>query len=50
MKKVFKVIGQLGGKADAAVLAGRFDVAAETRPDVAEAYHAAVARLAKKKA
>ena len=50
MKKVFKAIGQLGGKADAAVLARRFDVAAETRPDVAEAYHAAVARLAKKKA
>jgi len=50
MKKIFKAIGQLGAKADAAVLASRFDVAAETRPDVSEAYHAAVARLGKKKA
>lgn len=50
MKKIFKAIGQLGGKADAAVLASRFDVTAETRPDVAEAYHAAAARLGKKKA
>lgn len=50
MKKIFKAIGQLGSKADAAVLPSRFDVAAETRPDVADAYHAAVARLAKKKA
>lgn len=49
MKKIFKAIGQLGAKADAAVLASRFDVAAEVRPDVAEAYHAAVARLGKKK-
>jgi hypothetical protein len=45
-----KAIGQLGGKTDAALLASRFDVAAETRPDVAEAYHAAAARLGKKKA
>jgi len=50
MKKIFKAIGQLGSKADAAVLAHHFDAAAETRPDVADAYHAAVARLAKKKA
>lgn len=50
MKKIFKAIGQLGSKADAAVLTSRFNVAAETRPDVANAYHAAVARLAKKKA
>ena len=50
MKKTFKTIGQLGSKADAAALPSRFDVAAETRPDVINAYHAAVARRAKKKA
>ncbi|MDP2770696.1 MAG: hypothetical protein Q8O81_12790 [Giesbergeria sp.] len=50
MKKVFKAIGQLGAKADAAVLASRFDVAAEARPDVVDAYHDAVVRLGKKKA
>lgn len=49
MKKIFKAIGQLGGRGDAAVLASRFDVAAETRPDVASAYEAAMARLGKKK-
>lgn len=49
MKKVFKAIGQLGAKADAPVLASRFDIAAEARPDVAEAYRATVARLDKKK-
>ncbi|EJE53130.1 hypothetical protein PMI14_02204 [Acidovorax sp. CF316] len=50
MKKVFKAIGQLGSKADAAVLASRFDAAAEARADVLEAYEATLARLAKKKA
>jgi hypothetical protein len=50
LKKIFKAIGQLGGKADAALLASRFDVSAETRPDVAEACKAALARLQKKKA
>lgn len=49
MKKIFKAIGQVGGKADAGVLARRFDVAAETRLDVTEAYQAAMARLGKKK-
>ena len=33
----------------AAMLARRFDVAAETRPDVASAYQATMARLGKKK-
>lgn len=50
MKKIFKAIAQLGGKADAAVLASRYDVAAETRPDVVAAYEATLARLGKKKA
>ena len=50
MKKVFKAIGQLGGKADAALLASRFDVTAEARPDVLDAYEAAFSRLAKKRA
>ncbi len=49
MKKAFKAIGQLGSKADAAVLASRFDVSAEMRTGVADAYHGAIARLAKKK-
>ncbi|MFN4121193.1 leucine-rich repeat domain-containing protein [Acidovorax sp.] len=49
MKKIFKAIGQLGSAADAALLAGRFDVSAELRPDVADAYHATVARLQKSK-
>lgn len=49
MKKIFKAIGQLGNKADAAVLASRFDVTQETRPDVAQAYEATLARLGKKK-
>ena len=49
MKKIFKAIGQLGSKADAAVLASRFNAAAESRPDVLQAYEAAVARLEKKK-
>ena len=49
MKKIFKAIGQLGGRGDAAVLARRFDVAAETRPDVASVYQATMARLGKKK-
>lgn len=49
MKKVFKAIGQLGTRADAAVLAGRFDVSAEARTDVAEAYEAALKKLEKKK-
>ena len=50
MKKIFKAIGQLGVKADAAVLASRFDAMVETRPDVALAYQAAATRLSKKKA
>lgn len=50
MKKIFKAIGQLGSKADAAVLASRFNAATEARADVLEAYEATVARLAKKKA
>lgn len=50
MKKIFKAIGQLGSKSDAAVLASRFDAAAETRPEVLQAYEAALARLEKKKA
>ena len=49
MKKIFKAIGQLGSKADAAVLASRFDVSAEARPDVAEAYEATMKKLGKKK-
>ena len=49
MKKIFKAIGQLGTKADAAALASRFDVSAETRPDVADAYEAAMKKLGKKK-
>lgn len=49
MKKIFKAIGQLGSAADLALLAGRFDVSAEVRPDVADAYHATVARLQKSK-
>lgn len=36
-----KAIGQLSGKTDAALLTSRFDMAAETRPDVAEVCHAA---------
>ncbi|WP_162240454.1 MULTISPECIES: leucine-rich repeat domain-containing protein [unclassified Acidovorax] len=48
MKRIFKAIGQLGSKADAAVLASRFDAAAEDRPDVLQAYEAALARLEKK--
>ena len=50
MKKIFKAIAQLGGKADAAVLASRFNAAAEARPDVQQAYEATLARLEKKKA
>ncbi|MCZ8091996.1 MAG: leucine-rich repeat domain-containing protein [Acidovorax sp.] len=50
MKKIFKAIGQLGRKADAAVLASRFNAAAEERPDVLLAYEATLARLEKKKA
>lgn len=50
MKKIFKAIGQLGSKADATVLASRFDVAAENRADVVAAYDATMARLDKKKA
>jgi hypothetical protein len=49
MKKVFKAIGQLGAKADAAVLASRFDVSAETRTDVAQACEATIRKLEKKK-
>jgi hypothetical protein len=50
MKKIFKAVGQLGGKADAVLLPRQFNAAAETRPDVVAAYDAAVARLEKKKA
>ncbi|MCZ8091992.1 MAG: leucine-rich repeat domain-containing protein [Acidovorax sp.] len=49
MKKIFKAIGQLGTKADAAVLASRFDVSAETRADVVEAFEATLKKLEKKK-
>lgn len=49
MKKIFKAIGQLGSAADADLLVSRFDVVAEARPDVAEAFNAAMARLEKKK-
>lgn len=49
MKKVFKAIGQLGTKADAALLASRFNVTTETRADVAEAYEATLKKLEKKK-
>ncbi len=49
MKKIFKAIGQLGTKADAAVMASRFDVSAEARTDVAEAYEATLKKLEKKK-
>ena len=49
VKKAFKAIGQLGTKADAAVLAGRFDVSAETRADVVEAFEATLKKLEKKK-
>lgn len=49
MKKIFKAIGQLGSAADEALLAGRFDVSAESRPDVADAHRATVARLQKSK-
>lgn len=50
MKKLFKAIGQLGRKSDAALLANQFNVADEGRQDVAAAYQAAIARLSKKKA
>lgn len=50
MKKTFKAIGQLGTRADAALLTSRFDVAAEARPDVAEACLATLKKLEKKKA
>lgn len=49
MKKIFKAVGQLGSKADASVLASRFDVAQEVRPDVVEAYQATMRKLEKKK-
>lgn len=48
VKKIFKVVSRLGQYADAAVLANRFDVAAETRPDVIDAYETAIVRLRKK--
>lgn len=50
MKKIFKAVGQLGSRADAALLASRFDAAAEARPDVAEACLATLKKLEKKKA
>lgn len=50
MKKIFKAIGQLGSKADAAVLASRFDAATDDRPDVVQAYEATLERLGRKKA
>lgn len=50
MKKIFKAIGQLGTRADAEVLASRFDARAEARPDVFKAYQDAMVRLGKKKA
>lgn len=49
MKKIFKAVGQLGSKADATLLASQFNVASETRPDVAAAYEATMVRLGKKK-
>ncbi len=49
MKKIFKAVGQLGCRADAALLASQFNVADEARPDVATAYQAAMVRLLKKK-
>lgn len=49
MKRIFKAIGQLGSKADAALLASRFDASAEDRPDVLQAFEAALARWEKKK-
>lgn len=49
MKKIFKAVSQLGTRDDAALLASRFNVANEARPDVVAAYEAAVARLEKKK-
>ncbi len=50
MKKIFKAVGQLGCRPDAALLASQFNVADEARTDVATAYEVAVARLLKKKA
>ncbi len=49
MKKIFKAVGHLGCRADAALLASQFNVADEARPDVATAYQAAMAGLLKKK-
>ena len=50
MKKIFKAVGQLGSRADVALLSSRFDAAAEARPDVAEACLATLKKLEKKKA
>jgi len=49
MRKIFKAIGQLGTNADVAALTCRFDAAAETRPDVLQAYEATLTRLHKKR-
>ncbi len=49
MKRNFKAIGQLGGKADAAVLASRFDAASDGRPDLVEACEATLVRLGEKR-
>lgn len=49
MKKILKSVSQLGRPLHAPLLEARFDIAAETRPDVQEAYAAAIARLKKKK-
>ncbi|MBB6557495.1 hypothetical protein HNP48_000159 [Acidovorax soli] len=49
MKKIFKAIGQLGTRSDAAVLASRYDAAADDRPDVVQEYEATLVRLGRKK-
>lgn len=49
VKKILKSVGLLGQRADAVLLASRFDAAAETRPDIIAAYEATMVRLGKKK-
>ena len=49
IKRIFKAIGQLGSKADAAVLASRYDAAADDRPNVVQEYEATLERLGRKK-
>lgn len=49
VKRILKVISQLGQYTDAIILANCFDITAESRSDVIEAYEAAIVRLRKNK-